>query len=127
MASRVNVGIQRYNMPNVYTMSKEAYKSSIPGAIGSTVDKLGNAIAARNAAERIAAAQANKRNSAIAKYRSKTGDYLEDNYDKAYNLEFGEVTDEDKKYDPFKEDDSIISDDAIISDDIRYLGDELYV
>ena len=103
MASRVNVGVQKYNMPsNIYEMSKDAQKSSIPGAIGSLTDELGMAIAERVEAEKFAKLQRDRNNLAEANRLAKSGDYSKPNYDEAYNLEFGDITEEDKSYDPFK-------------------------
>ena len=144
MASRVNVGVQKYNMPsNIYEMSKDAQKSSIPGAIGSLTDKLGTAVAERMAAEKFAKLQRDRNNSAEANRLAKSGDYSKPNYDEGYNLEFGDITEEDKSYDPFKEQVRLEEDPGVITeedpmlledpmyginvDDIRYTGDELFV
>ena len=136
MASRVNVGVQKYNMPsNIYEMSKDAHKSSIPVAIGSLTDKLGTAAAERIAAEKFAKIQRDRNNSAEANRLAKSGNYSKANYDEGYNLEFGDITEEDKTYDPFKEqvlleEDPMLLEDPMYGtnvDDIRFIGDELFM
>ena len=145
MASRVNVGVQKYNMPsNIYEMSKDAQKSSIPGVIGQGIDKLSTAMAARMAAERIAEDQMNKANSEKAKQLKASGNYPVANYDEGIpdtsahkakygfdmtpeelSLFMGEITEEDKQYDPFS-DSAIIADKGIPTDvDPLFLDYEL--
>lgn len=145
MASRVNVGVQKFDMPsNIYEMSKDAHKSSIPGVLGSLTDKLGTAVAARMAAERIAEDQMNKTNSEKAKQMKASGSYPMENYDEgipdtsAYKAKYGvdmtpeelslfmgDITEEDKQYDPFSES-AIIEDKGMPTDvDPLFLDYEL--
>lgn len=129
MASRVNVGRIQYNMPDVYEMSKEAYEGSLKGTLGRNIGRVGEAVAARNVAEKFAKIQRDRNNFAEANRLAKSGDYSKANYDEGYNLEFGEITEEDKTYDPFKEQSQLEEDPmyGINVDDIRFTGDELFV
>ena len=122
MASRVNVGRIQYNMPDVYEMSKDAYEGSLKGTVGRNIGRVGKALAARNAAENIAAHQA----SVQAKKNKESGMYAFPNYDS--NLDV--ITEEDKTYDPFAatEDTTEVAP-LFVGDEVssnKYNSDELF-
>ena len=122
MAARVRTGILTFNMPDVYGMSKEAYNASLKGSMGRNIGRIGNAIAARNAAENIAAHQA----SVQAKKNKESGNYTSPNYDS--NLD--KITEEDKAYDPFAATvDTTEVDPLFVGDEVSsntYNSDELF-
>lgn len=100
MASRVNVGRIQYNMPDVYGMSKDAYEGSLKGTVGRNIGRVGKALAARMAAERIAEDQANKSNFAKANELANSKAFTGQEFDSGVSPEEKESL---KGYDPFKD------------------------
>ena len=118
MAARVRTDVLTYKMPDVYGMSKDAYNASLKGSMGRNIGRIANAIAARNAAENIAAHQASEQ----ARKNKETGTYASPNYDSA----LGEITAEDKQYDPFAVDTTSDVGPLFIEEDTAYNRNDLF-